>query len=256
MIAISLGAGVQSSAMLLLALKGKFGKQPDVAIFADTQWEPKWVYEWLERLKAFVNPFPIVTVTEGDIRKPLYTKSNGERFAPMPFYLRSGLNKAGMGRRQCTGDYKIKPLRRWVRENGGSAEMWIGISTDEAHRMKPSNVGYIENVYPLIEIGFSRLDCENYLLELVGEVPKKSSCIGCPFHGDAYWAELRRESPDEFKQACEYDSSIRNFQSMRSERYIHRSLRPLHSINEFMHETQGRMFFDQFGNECEGMCGL
>ena len=35
---ISLGAGVQSSVMALMAAKGEIGPMPDCAIFADTQW--------------------------------------------------------------------------------------------------------------------------------------------------------------------------------------------------------------------------
>ena len=37
---LSLGAGVQSSTMALMADQGAFGKKPDAAIFADTGWEP------------------------------------------------------------------------------------------------------------------------------------------------------------------------------------------------------------------------
>ena len=38
---ISLGAGVQSSTMALMATYGEITPMPDAAIFADTQWEPK-----------------------------------------------------------------------------------------------------------------------------------------------------------------------------------------------------------------------
>jgi len=44
---LSLGAGVQSSTMALMAAKGQIGPMPDAAIFADTQWEPRHVYTWL-----------------------------------------------------------------------------------------------------------------------------------------------------------------------------------------------------------------
>ena len=47
---ISLGAGVQSSVMAIMAAKGEFPK-PDCAIFADTGYEPKKVYAYLEFLK-------------------------------------------------------------------------------------------------------------------------------------------------------------------------------------------------------------
>ncbi len=42
---LSLGAGVQSSTMALMADQGAFGKKPDAAIFADTGWEPEPVLE-------------------------------------------------------------------------------------------------------------------------------------------------------------------------------------------------------------------
>ena len=41
---ISLGGGVQSSVMALMASGGAFGTMPDCAIFADTHWEPPSIY--------------------------------------------------------------------------------------------------------------------------------------------------------------------------------------------------------------------
>ena len=45
---LSLGAGIQSTALYLMSLNGEFEKTPSAAIFADTQWEPKEVYEHVE----------------------------------------------------------------------------------------------------------------------------------------------------------------------------------------------------------------
>jgi hypothetical protein len=39
--ALSLGAGVQSTALALMAAHGKVGPLPDCAIFAGTGWEPR-----------------------------------------------------------------------------------------------------------------------------------------------------------------------------------------------------------------------
>jgi hypothetical protein len=41
---LSLGAGVQSTTLALMAAHGEIGPMPDCAIFADTQWEPRRVY--------------------------------------------------------------------------------------------------------------------------------------------------------------------------------------------------------------------
>ena len=249
---LSLGAGVQSSAMLLMALDGLFGEKPDFAVFADPGWEPKSVYEWLEHLEAEVHPFPIHRVSAGNIRTDTITGSlRKTRFAAMPFYLSNG----GAVPRQCTSEYKILPIYRHLRSLGiTKAEMWIGISTDEAIRMKPSRVKWVTNRWPLIELIMNRQRCEEFLVDRMGKVAPKSSCIGCPFHNDAYWLKMREESPEEFADAVEFDEAIRRVNKMRNEQFLHKSRMPLGKA-AFRHEGQSTMFLDAFGNECEGLCG-
>jgi 3'-phosphoadenosine 5'-phosphosulfate sulfotransferase (PAPS reductase)/FAD synthetase len=67
---LSLGAGVQSTSLLLLAAEGGLPAL-DAAIFADTGWEPRAVYEHLDRLEREVaRPagIPILRVSSGNIR--------------------------------------------------------------------------------------------------------------------------------------------------------------------------------------------
>ena len=42
---LSLGAGVQSTTLALMAAHGEIGPMPDCAIFADTGWEPRIPFE-------------------------------------------------------------------------------------------------------------------------------------------------------------------------------------------------------------------
>lgn len=57
--ALLLGAGVQSTTLALMAAHGEIGPMPDCAIFADTHWEPKAVYDHLNWLMSpNVLPFP------------------------------------------------------------------------------------------------------------------------------------------------------------------------------------------------------
>lgn len=65
---ISLGAGVQSSAMALMAARGEITPMPVAAIFADTQAEPQGVYTWLDWLEKQL-PFPIYRVSKGNLAK-------------------------------------------------------------------------------------------------------------------------------------------------------------------------------------------
>jgi hypothetical protein len=49
---LSLGAGVQSTTMALMAAHGEVGPMPDCAIFSDTGWEPNAVYQHLAWLMS------------------------------------------------------------------------------------------------------------------------------------------------------------------------------------------------------------
>ena len=85
---ISLGAGVQSSTMALMAAKGEITPMPDCAIFADTGWEPKRVYEWLDWLETQL-PFPVYRVSKGNLRDDIVNSFQKQRFASVPFYTES-----------------------------------------------------------------------------------------------------------------------------------------------------------------------
>jgi hypothetical protein len=252
LVVISLGAGVQSTTMALMAAHGEILPMPDCAIFADTGWEPKAVYDHLAWLMSGVLPFPVHVVSVGDLRADAISRTNttGGRFAAVPWY-----THRGMGRRQCTKEYKLYPIRRRVRAmlDGktpkGGCEMWIGISLDEAIRMKPSNVQYIVNRWPLVERHIHRRDCLRWLERHGYPEPPKSSCIGCPFHNDDQWREL---TATEFADAVEVDRVIRH--QGRIEQFVHRSLKPLDQVDLSSAEDRGQL--NLFLNECEGMCGV
>jgi hypothetical protein len=66
---LSLGAGVQSSTLLLMAVHGEV--QIDRAIFADTGWEPRGVYDWLGGLQLAAGHagIPVDIVSAGNLRE-------------------------------------------------------------------------------------------------------------------------------------------------------------------------------------------
>ena len=72
--ALSLGGGVQSSVLALLLsrsdpLLAELGyPRPDVAVFADTGWEPDYVYRHLEWIEQQLS-FPLIRVSAGNIKK-------------------------------------------------------------------------------------------------------------------------------------------------------------------------------------------
>ena len=266
LVVISLGAGVQSSTMALMAAEGVLPKV-DCAIFADTGYEPKAVYRYLEFLKKIL-PYPVYVVSKGNIKKDMLDSiDNGTRFPTAPFFTQAEITgKKGMLRRQCTADYKIVPIRKKIRELCGIkygkhfpknkyVEQWIGISTDEIQRMKPARDKYILNRHPLIEAKMSRQDCIDYLKKEKIPLPEKSACIVCPYHNDAYWHFMKNERPEEFADAVEFDKNIRTgSRNIRDKLYLHRSCKPLDEV-EFNKKENDKQL-DMFNNECEGMCGV
>jgi len=262
---LSLGAGVQSTTLALMAARGEI-EAPDCAIFADTGWEPRAVYEHLARLREALT-YPVHVVSAGNLRDDIERGASRRtgRIAAVPWYLRNPDGSAGMGRRQCTAHYKLEPLARKVRELLGAtprgrvqgfAEIMVGISTDEAARMRPARVRYMRNVWPLIDAGMSRAACLRWL-ERAGWSAPKSSCVGCPFHSDAQWREIRDGSPDEWAEACRLDALIRTggqSRGIRGEQFMHRSMVPLAEVDLATWSERGQP--DLFQNECEGMCGV
>lgn len=292
---LSLGAGVQSTTLALMAAHCEIGPMPDCAIFADTGWEPQAVYEHLDWLASGnVLPFPIHRVSAGSIRDDLLNAGTGGRWATIPAFTRTvtpagsvtpvvdagedgqivviGSRRAGaeavsigMIRRQCTTDYKIVPIRRKVRELAGLTrrrppnypvvEQWIGISLGEIIRMKPSREAWQINRWPLIERRLTRRDCLAWLRRHEYPEPPKSACIGCPFHDDRRWRDNRDHDPAAWTEAIAVDRAIRT------------GLRGIRG-EVFLHRSAVPLDqvdlstaadhgqLDLFGNECEGMCGV
>lgn len=261
---LSLGAGVQSSTLALMAAHGEID-MPDAAIFADTQWEPKKVYEWLGWLEKQL-PFPVHHVTAGSMRDNIIAKTNanGGRYASVPWHMVMPDGERAMGRRQCTNEYKIVPIYRQVRALAGLeprqrakgiiVEQLIGISTDEALRMKPSRHKWIRHRWPLIEKRMSRTDCLLWMARHGYPQPPKSACIGCPYHSNAGWRAIR-EVPDEWADVIALDVLIREpVRGLRGRQFMHRDCVPLAEVDLSTSADHGQV--DMFNNECEGMCGV
>jgi hypothetical protein len=249
---LSLGAGVQSSTLALMAAHGDIGPMPTAAIFADTGAEPRAVYEYLAWVESQV-PFPVFRVMhKNGLLDDLLNPKNGRSSNP-PLFTEGG----GMLRRKCTGDFKIAPIRRKVRElcSGRPVVQWIGISTDEASRMKPSGVKYISHRWPLIERGMSRGDCIAWMLSHGYPMPPKSACTFCPYHNEETWSRMKATDPESWAQAVAVDEAIRqDFAGSRERLYVHRSRNPLKDARLDAAHDRGQT--DLFLDECEGMCGV
>jgi hypothetical protein len=252
---ISLGAGVQSSTMALMAAIGEITPMPSFAVFADTGDEPTEVYSWLEKLRAML-PFRVKIAH----RDPLHGKLSDNLFqwdhSQIPAYFRNEDGSIGIGKRQCTNHWKIVPVQRKIREAtdtqrvrlpDGFVTLWHGISVDEVSRAKDSREAWITHRFPLLEKQMTRHACERWLEARGLKVPK-SVCEYCPYRQDLQWRESKKR-PESWALITRIDAAL----NARGE-FLHRSCVPINEVDFSTEEERGQL--NMFNNECEGMCGV
>jgi hypothetical protein len=270
-VCLSLGAGVQSSALALAASQGVFTPMPKCAVFADTQDEPASVYRWLNWLEKQL-AFPVFRVTAGRLSDrvlDMRTTADGRVFAKvnMPFFT---LNKDGsfgmVQHRGCTRDFKLTPIRKFLRRHFNVKRgtkypvicSWIGISVDEFARAKPSRYPWVVNQWPLMDARWTRTKCNLWFKEQGYPEPPRSACVYCPYHCDSEWRRLKNEEPEEFQRAVEFERFVqeakKNRDNVDSVPYLHRSRKPLDEVDFRNDLDRGQLLLWQ--DECEGMCGV
>lgn len=318
---LSLGAGRQSTALFILGCEGKVLPKLDMAVFADTQWEPRHVMRHLENLQRFgeEHGIPVYMATKGSLPDdvlnrrvfatiPSYTRLKSWENVPVAFGTCTGCTgeiltgpgeetcpdcantrvipvrwekrlrrvSAGRIKRQCTAKYKVEVIdsqvrlllgaRQWdepcrycsatgtriapwdpdagegpcsicrgtgTRRRVGPvagpqlSQQWIGFSADEIERVTDANFPRYERPWhPLLELGWTVSDCEQFLHER-GWQAAKSACIGCPFHDDDIWIDMKHRDPDDFADAVEFDRAHRTAAGLEAERFLHESRLPL-----------------------------
>jgi len=211
---LSLGGGVQSSALWLMNMMGLIEPRAEFAIFADTMWERQGTYDYLDYLDEQAEQFgfpPIMRVSAGNIRDDMVNDDSAQH-QHMPFYTDSGSKGGGMLNRQCSGIYKISVVKREVRRIFGMKKrvQWIGFSMDELSRRNDENFPqYIQPRYPLLDMRWDRDACYKWYKDNDHPIPIKTSCVGCPFRSDGEWWDMRVNHPEEWKEACDFDNEVR-----------------------------------------------
>ena len=251
---LSLGLGVQSFTLAAMAALGDI-EPLDYAIHADTGYEAMLTYKFAGFWTEWLESHKVKVITVRELHNPIIiSRGGGEIY--IPAFTESKSKNGGMLHRQCTGRWKIKPIRKFLQEkrNGESIEMLLGISTDEWQRMKDSDVKYITNIYPLIDKKMSRYDCMNYLAKHELQIPAKSACYFCPFHTTREWNVVRKTS--DWEKVIKVDEMIRYARpSVAGYRlYLHPSLKPINEVDLRSEMEKGQMML--WDNECSGFCGV
>ena len=268
---LSLGAGVQSSALALMIAHGEM-EMVDAAIFADTGAEPQAVYDWLDWLEKQL-PFPVYRVMEkqGLTAAALtvnVSKKSGMHYfktaIPMRAKHENGSDPPLL--RQCTSDYKIIPIYRKVRQllaKNQHCLMLIGISLEEITRAKPARVKFVTNTFPLLNKRISRNSCVQWMRAHNYPIAPRSACVYCPYHSNKEWRRLKTDDPPAFAAAVAFEAQWhKKFDAIPSENlglkykaFLHKSLVPLAEV-DFTEPTDQTSFLKEMDEECEGLCGV
>ena len=251
-IVFSFGGGVQSVALFYMMKEGLV-PWPDLIVFADTGWEPPSTLRQVNDCRA-VSPVPFVVAQGRNLRDDLLDMNV---FTRIPMHtVNRFTGKKGMLRRICTNMYKVEPINAAIRQFLGvprltrkiQITLLLGISIDEAQRMKPNQHKSFINRYPLIDLGYSRKKCEDFLRERSITNIKKSSCVGCPYHSSQYWHEIRRQSPELFEDSIKIEEAINKKRVTPFNMFLSSKAAPL---GEVMTNPTTQ---DLFGEECSGYC--
>ena len=254
---ISLGLGIQSTAMYLMSSLGHI-ERADYAIFADPDAELPDTYNLWSKIKLWKqknNGIPLIKKKKSLYNNIIKAYKNNTRVAKIPAHTSSG----GIMLRQCTGEYKIQIVIKEVRrlhklkkhQRMKPTEMWLGISLDEIQRMKESQLYNVIYKYPLIDKRLTRSDCISFLEQNNFFNVKKSSCTFCPYHNNKAWKEIKQNYPKEWSKAVKLDKVIRNSKQfgIKDELFLHTSLKPLDKA--YLQEDQEELFMCE-----EGYCGI
>ena len=259
---LSMGWGRQTWTMAAMMALGEL-PSVDFIIHADTRHEHEATYafalEWTPWLKE--HGLKVVTVQGKRTQVVVEDWSNSVMIPAFTEDRESGA--AGQMRRQCTHDWKITPIRHFIREElarrglkptPGVVESWQGISVDEFERMRTSDVAYITNIYPLVDRRITRADCVAWLEEHGLPVPPKSACTFCPYKSIGAWKMMKRAGGQDWEEALAVDASIRD-RRPKAALYVHPKRQPLaEAVSIPEDEGASQLGFEEL---CDGgYCGV
>lgn len=253
---ISLGWGVQSFTMACMSALGDL-PEVDYAIHADTGYERESTYKLAAQFTPWLNEHGVRVETVKCVRNDV-VMAQWSNSVMIPAFTLDNQGNKGQLRRQCTHDWKVMPVRRFVKERlskHSHCEMWLGISVDEAGRMRDSDVKFVDNWYPLIEMKMTRADCVTWLKAHDLPVPDKSACVFCPYHNRKQWEDLKIAGGKDWETAVKVDEDIRDKRGGAGfPLFVHGKRVPLTQAVHTAEDDgakQAEMFTE---DECEGYC--
>jgi len=211
------GGGVQSTAALVLAVRGEIPHRTFVFSNVGDDSESPHTLKYVREVSgpyAKKNGIELVTLQkrtkDGKPQTLIQRIFKTDRAMVIPVRLsRSGMPAS----RSCTAEFKVRVVQRWLKQHGATRDdpgtSALGISIDEIQRMRmDSGCAYTKLEYPLINLRIDRDECKRIIAGAGLPVPPKSSCWFCPFHSVREWARIQREEPGVFWRCVEMEKRM------------------------------------------------
>lgn len=234
---LSFGGGQDSTALLYKylydpAFKSTYAPGDFLVVIADTQDEHPHTYRHVEECQKLCQ----------DKGLDFKWLRNGEGCAPswqcgLTQWQKNHNNIVQLGTKSCTDKLKLDPIYNYIEKyigekyelasgrkkatkkylsEGNVLNILIGIGRGEEKRMLTPEkrdalnkdkafMRGINFVYPLVDLGMNRTDCQNYIALVGHSVPMPSNCVRCPYmsDGELYW--LWMNLPAEYQEWVELE---------------------------------------------------
>lgn len=254
---LSCGAGMQSTAVALMscenAIRGIIHKDIpiyDAVLFCDLGFEPAWVYSQVRFIRDACTRARIPFFVLDTNLYQHYLDNFGERrVVSVPFWTLDENDKKGKMPRNCTLEYKIENMQKFVRWNllgypkGAVTKtedkkrhvMHLGFSYEERRRCSENTHAMFTNRFPLVEMGWTRAESYAYCRDVWGLDTKASACLMCPFHKNYFYRHLKEEHRHDYDGVVDFDYLLERGQKtslIRNELFISRSRKRIACLGE------------------------
>lgn len=217
----SYGGGKQTAAIAALIIQGVL-PVPDLVVMADTGRERSSTWRYLRMVtRPALREIGLDVWVVQKAKYATVDMFDAKGMVLLPAFTTLEGGTIGRTRAYCSNEWKKRVVQRWLTDNKfRPVQNWLGISTDEADRMKDSDVGWLSHYYPLCDLGISRNQCVEIVARMGWPPAPKSTCWMCPNMSDATWREIQRDDPEDFAQAV---STERLAREKDPHVYFHRS---------------------------------
>lgn len=253
---LSYGAGTPSTTLVGMSCENAIHGYPiwpevpvyDAVIFCDLHGEPSWVYtqaDFAAKLcaKAGIPFYWLDADLYGDFTRNFGTA----RVSSIPFWTLGEDGRKGRMPRQCTYDYKIKVIEKFVRYellcyqprqrafplDIHAHGLHMGIMWEERRRAKPSRQTLFVNRYPLVSMGWTRPMCYAYNRDVLGIQTRASCCLFCPFHTNFFYRHIEVYEPSCYICALRVDELVETHQAhppLKSQLFLSKSRKRLRDL--------------------------